>query len=126
MVANMVARLTTLLSLTSAQQTSATTIFTTEETALAALRPQMDTARTALTTSVEAGDTSGISIAATQIGSLTTQEVLARGTADALFYAILTTDQQTKYKTLGGPGGGRGGPGVPGGRGGGFGPGGPR
>jgi len=122
MVANQVARLTTLLTLTTAQQASATTIFTAEQTALSGLRTSMDTAHTALTTAVEANDAAGISAAATQTGSLTSQEVLARGTAEAAFYAILTPAQQTTYKALGGPGEGPGGGrGGPGGRGG-FGP----
>ena len=79
MVANQVARLTTLLSLTTAQQTSATTIFTTEQTTLSGLRTSMDTAHTALQTAVEANDTAAISAQATQIGSLTSQDVLAHG-----------------------------------------------
>jgi Spy/CpxP family protein refolding chaperone len=116
MVANRVARLTALLTLTTAQQTQATTIFTTEQTTLSGLATSMKTTRTALSTAVEANDTAGISAQASQIGSLTTQEVLARSTADAGFYALLTGDQQTKYKQFGagrGPGG-RGG--FPGGR----------
>jgi Spy/CpxP family protein refolding chaperone len=118
MIANRVARLTTLLTLTSAQQAEATTIFTTEQTALSALLTSIQSARTALQTAVEKNDLTGIMTQATQIGSLTTQQVEAQGKADAAFYGILTTDQQTKYgqlQTLG-----LGGPGGPGG----FGPGG--
>ena len=69
----------------------------------------METARTALQTAVEANDTTGVSSQANQIGTLTAQEVTARATADAAFYLILTSDQQTKFKTLGTSGGGRGG-----------------
>jgi Spy/CpxP family protein refolding chaperone len=104
-VANRVARLTTLLTLTPAQQTQATTIFTTEQSALASVSASMKTARTTLQGDVETNNTTGISAQAGQIGSLTTQEVEATATANAAFYAILTADQQTKYKTLGGPGG---------------------
>ncbi len=50
--ANIVARLTTLLDLTSSEQTAATTIFATEATADQALQTQMQTAQTALQTAV--------------------------------------------------------------------------
>jgi Spy/CpxP family protein refolding chaperone len=110
MVANRVTRLTALLTLTTAQQAQATTIFTTEQTALATVSANMKTARTTLQSDVEANNTAGIAAQASQIGSLTTQEVEATATANAAFYALLTPDQQTKYKTVGGGGGnGRGG-----------------
>jgi Spy/CpxP family protein refolding chaperone len=121
-VAHQVERLTVLLTLTAAQQTSATTFFTTEQTALAAIQTSLETAQTALETAVEANSPGGITTAATQIGTLTTQQFEAVGTANAAFYAILTADQQTKYKQLlgggylnggfpgGGPGHGPGGP----------------
>ncbi len=118
-VSQIVTRLTTLLDLTSAQQTSATTIFTSEETALATIRTSMHTARTALQADIKSDNTADIAVQAAAIGNLTTQEVQAQGTADAAFYAILTADQQSKYETLGprGPGGpgGFGGPGPHGG-----------
>jgi Spy/CpxP family protein refolding chaperone len=118
MVAHQVARLTKLLDLTSTQQASATTIFTTEQTALSTLRTSTQTARTALQTAITSNDAANIGIASTQIGNLTGQEVLAQATASAAFYAILTADQQTKYETLGPLGGGPGGPGGLGGPGG--------
>jgi Spy/CpxP family protein refolding chaperone len=119
MVANQVARLTKLLDLTSAQQTSATNIFTTEQTALAALRTSLQTAQTALQTAITNNDAATIGTAAAQIGTLTGEQVLAQATGSAAFYAILTPEQQSKYETLGplggGPGGfGPGGPGGPG------------
>jgi len=117
MVAQRVAHLTTLLSLNSDQQAKATTLFTTEETALSAIHGSMRTARTALNAAVEANDANGIASAAAEIGTLTTQEVQGQATADAAFYAILSNDQQTKYKAMpfghGGPGGGPRGPGGP-------------
>lgn len=114
-IAHQVSRLTTLLTLNSAQQTQATAIWTQEETALSGVRDSMRTAHAALKTAVEANDTATIAAQATQIGELTTQEVSARATAEAAFYALLTADQQTKFKQLrGGPGGrGHGGPGGP-------------
>ncbi len=120
-VADRVARLTKLLTLSTLQVTEATTLFTTELTALNTISTSLTTARTALTTAVEANSPSGITTAATTIGTLTMQQELAEGTAEAGFYFDLTADQQTKYKELiaaglngegfnhgfgGGPGGG--------------------
>ena len=124
--ANIVARLTTLLDLTAAQQTTALTIITAEATTDASLATQMQTAQTALQTAVLANSTSGIKSAATTIGGLTAQQIESDAGADATFYGILTAAQQTKYATLQLPGlgtsGGQAGPGrgEPGG------PGGPR
>ncbi len=114
MVANQVARLTTWLGLTSTQQASATTIFTSEQTTLAGVRTSMQAARTALQTAIKSDDVNAIGTQSAQIGSLDGQEVLAQATASAAFYAILTRDQQSKYNTLGPLGGGPGGPGGPG------------
>ena len=111
MVANQVARLTKLLDLTAAEQTAATAIFTTEQTALAAVRTNMQTARKALQTAIKTDDTATIGTQATQIGTLTGEEVLAQATASGAFYALLTSEQQTKYETLGPLGGGPAGPG---------------
>ncbi|MGB6942283.1 MAG: Spy/CpxP family protein refolding chaperone [Bryobacteraceae bacterium] len=117
MVADQVARLTKLLDLSSAQQASATTIFTTEQTALATLRTSLHTARTALQTAIKSNDTGTIGTEAAQIGTLTGQQVLAQATASGAFYAILTADQQSKYDTFGPLSGGPGGRGGPGPRG---------
>jgi len=103
-IANRVARLTALLTLTTGQQGQATTIFTTEQMALSGLATSMKAARTALQTAVEADNTNGIAAQAGTIGALTTQEVQATATANAAFYAILLPDQQTKYKQFGGAG----------------------
>jgi LTXXQ motif family protein len=116
-VTNQVARLTKLLDLTPAQQTSATEYFTTEETALATIRTSMHTARAALQADIKSANKTDIATQAKTIGSLTAQEVEAQATADAEFYAILNQDQQSKYESLGV----RNGPGGPGGPGG-FGP----
>jgi hypothetical protein len=58
----------------------------------------MQTAQTALQAAVTSN--TGLSAAATQIGSLTAQQVLIQSTGDAAFYATLTSDQQTKYAEL--------------------------
>lgn len=111
-VANKVARLTTLLTLTTAQQAQATAIFTTEQSALSTVSAGMKAARTALKTAVQANDTAGIALQATTIGNLTTQEVQAQSTANADFYAILTAAQQAQYNKLGAWGGYGGGGGF--------------
>jgi len=96
-VAREVARLTALLTLTTAQQTQATTIFTTEQTSLSALATPTQAARTALKTAIQNNDATGIQTQATALGSLEQQRVVAQATADAAFYAILTPSQQTTY-----------------------------
>jgi hypothetical protein len=126
--ANIVARLTTLLDLTSTQQATATTIFTAEATTDQSLQTEMQTAQTSLQTAITSN--TGIAAAAATIGGLTTQQVTADATADASFYLILSSTQQTKYTTLqplglGASGPGPGGPGGPGGPPPGGGPGGP-
>jgi Spy/CpxP family protein refolding chaperone len=100
-VANRVAGLTQLLNLNASQQESASTIFSTEQTALATPRISMQSARVALQAAIKSNDTAKISTLATQIGALTSQEVLAQATASAAFYAILTALQQSKYDTHG-------------------------
>lgn len=112
MVANKVARLTALLTLTTAQQTEATTIYTAEQSTASTLMTSLQTARTALQTAVLKNDQNGITTDATQIGTLTTQLTEAQAKADAAFYLILTADQQTKFTQLhlNGGGGGFGGP----------------
>jgi Spy/CpxP family protein refolding chaperone len=109
--------LTSELSLTTAQQQQATTIFTNAATGAAALRDGSTTARQSLSAAVKANDTTGIDLASTTIGNLTGQLTAINAKADAAFYQILTPDQQTKFNSLrgsGGPGGfgGRGGPGA--------------
>jgi hypothetical protein len=85
----------------------------------------MQTAQTALQTAITGSDAAGITAAATQIGTLTTQQVEAQAAAAVAFYAILTSTQQTQYASLKQFGLGLGGPGFggPGGPGGGPGPG---
>ena len=106
MVAKRVARLTSLLGLTTAQQSQATTIFTTEQATASGLFSSLRTARTTLKEAVKTNDAGSIATQSTQIGNLTAQETQARATADAALFAILTADQQTKYGELrgGGPG----------------------
>ena len=116
MTANRVARLTTLLTLTTDQQTQATAIFTKEQSAESSVLTSMQAARKSLQTAVQTNDAAGITASATQIGALTTELVADQARADAAFYAILTAEQQAKYNEL--QSAGPGGPGGPGGFGG--------
>jgi Spy/CpxP family protein refolding chaperone len=110
-VANQVTHLTSLLSLTTSQQSQATTIFTAAQTTISTVRTDLQAAHTALTTAVEANDSAGIATQTTLIGTLTSQQALAQATADAAFYQILTGTQQTQFAAFlsegphGGPGG---------------------
>jgi Spy/CpxP family protein refolding chaperone len=114
--------LTSALSLTTAQQQQATTIFTNAANAATALRDSSNAARQSLSAAVKSNDTTGIDLASTTIGNLTAQLTALNAKADAAFYLILTPDQQTKFNSLKGPGGpggfggGRGAGGFSGGR----------
>jgi Spy/CpxP family protein refolding chaperone len=92
--------LTTVLSLTSAQQATATTIFTNTATTTSGLRTQMKTAHQSLTTAVQNNDTANISSISITIGGLVTQLISAQASARAAFYQILTPDQQSKLTQL--------------------------
>lgn len=109
--ATQVARLTTLLSLTTAQQAQATTIFTNEQTAITPIETQVQTLRTSLTAAVKSNQTSTIDTVAAQLGAYNGQITAIQSKAQAAFYAILTATQQTQYDSLRGPGGPGGGPG---------------
>jgi Spy/CpxP family protein refolding chaperone len=102
MAQHQVQRLTTLLSLTSEQQTEALTIFTNSAIANATVHTNMKTAQTALKTAIEANDAATINTTATGIGVLEGQLTANTSLADAAFYAILTADQKTKFAALGG------------------------
>ena len=126
MIARQVSHYTTLLSLDAGQQSKATALLTAEHEATANMRGSMRTAQKALHAAIENNDAAGISAAATQIGTLTAQEMQAHATAQAGFFAMLSPSQQTMYKQLG-PMGGHMGGGGPGGMHRGFGgPGGPQ
>jgi len=117
-IANQVARLTTLLDLTTAQAAQATTILTNAESAVSGLQTTLSTDQTALESAIKANATSTIDQLSAAIGTIDGQILDARSKAEASLYAILTAAQQAKVDTMGGPrllGGG--GPGGPGGRG---------
>lgn len=113
MIARRVEMLTKLLTLTDAQKTQATTIFTTAQTASSSLRTSSQTARESLSAAIKSNNTSLIDQLSANLGTLSGQLTAIESKADAAFYAILTSDQQSKYDEVprGGMGGGPGGPG---------------
>jgi Spy/CpxP family protein refolding chaperone len=92
--------LTTVLSLTPAQQQQATTIFTNAMTGGATIHDDMKAAHQNLQTAIKNNDQNGITQSATTIGNLTAQMVAAHAKAQAAFYQILTPDQQNKLSQL--------------------------
>jgi hypothetical protein len=102
---NIVARLTTVLGLSAAQQTQATAIFTNEQTALEPIRTNIQTDHTNLAAAIKKNDTATIDTLSAQLGTYSAQISDITSKAQAAFYAILTADQQTKYDSLHGPGG---------------------
>lgn len=114
---NTVQQYAIVLALTSAQQEQALTFYTADATTEATLRTQVTTAQEALVAAVKADNATLIAEAASTLGSLEAQKLLAQATANAQLYAILTTEQQTKFAALlaRGPETGGGGPvGLPG------------
>ena len=91
--------LTRLLTLTTAQQQQATTIFTNSITAETSIRDNLRTARQSLSETIKTNAGSTIDQVATTIGSLTSQQTSIEAKADAAFYLILTPDQQTKLNS---------------------------
>lgn len=124
MIARQVERLTTLLDLTTAQAAQVTSILTAAQSSASTIQSGLATTRDSLQTAITANSTATIDQLAAAIGLADGQLLAIRARSEAGIYVLLTPDQQTKLKTLGGIdalGGGPGGrgPGRPG-------PGGPR
>lgn len=100
-VTRQLSMLTERLSLTADQQKQISGILTGAATTEAKLRTGMEAAHKSLQTAIQSNDSAAIATAAEQIGDLTRQEVQARATADAAIYALLTPDQQAKFKNFG-------------------------
>jgi Spy/CpxP family protein refolding chaperone len=98
--AHQVKRMTTLLSLTSAQQQQATTIYTNAATAEQAIRQSEKATRDSLRTAVKNNDAATIDQVSSSIAQSTAQLTSIRAKADAAFYQILTADQQAKLTEL--------------------------
>ena len=98
--------LASLLTLTDAQKTQATTIFTNASTSSQTILTSLQTDRQSLSSAVKTNNTASIDQVAATIGTLEGQLTAINAKADAAFYAVLTADQQTKYDALphGGPG----------------------
>jgi Spy/CpxP family protein refolding chaperone len=102
------------LSLTSAQQSQATPLFTAALTANQTIMASLRQAHTSLEAAIKSNDSNAIVTLTAQIGTLTGQSMANTAKADAAFYALLTPDQQAKYtpntgfggRGFGGPGGG--------------------
>ena len=92
--------LTTILSLTAAQQQQATTIFTDATTTALTVRTNLKTAHQSLGNAVKSNDTSNIDQVSISIGNLTAQQVSTEAKANAAFYQILTPDQQAKFNQI--------------------------
>ncbi len=99
-VARQVSFLTTLLTLTTSQAATATTIFTNELNAITPIQTNITTAQTALAAAVKTNSASTIATQSALIGTLTGQIVALEANADAGFYALLTTAQQTTLGTV--------------------------
>lgn len=110
MVQHRVNYLTTVLSLTSAQQTQVTNILTSAATNQSTVHATMKTARTNLQNAINSNDTAAIEQASNSIGTLVAQQVLTRARTEAAIYQALTPEQQTKMSQLESQGhrGGRG------------------
>lgn len=113
MIEMRVDHLATRLTLTDAQKTQATKIFTDAQAASTNARTSMQETRTSIAAAVKTNDTGAIDRLAITAGSLSGQITAIESKAEAAFYSILTADQKTKHDTTRGRGpGGPGGPGF--------------
>jgi periplasmic protein CpxP/Spy len=118
MIQHRLAYMTTVLSLTTAQQAQVKSVLTAAVANGSTTHGSMKTAHDNLKTAIHANDPAGMEQAASTIGNLMAQEELARAKTEAAIYQLLTPEQQTKMAALeseehhGGPGRGPGGPGL--------------
>ena len=114
-----VSTMTTILTLSSAQQTQIKTILTNEQTAETGFRTSMRAAHTSLKTAVQSNDAASIEQISNTIGTITAQSTASHAKTEAAIFQLLNPEQQAKAVQLHGLLDGPGGPG-------GFGHGGPR
>jgi Spy/CpxP family protein refolding chaperone len=100
MIQRRVAKMTTLLTLTPAQQTQVTAILTSAAQSRAGDRGSMKQVRAQMRTAIEANDSATIEQASNQIGNIAAQNAAARAKTAAAIYQILTPDQKAKAQQL--------------------------
>jgi hypothetical protein len=86
--------LTALLSLTGAQQLTASAIFANAASTRASVKSSLKAARKALKDAVKNNDASGITQASNALGVLTGQHIASGAAANAAFFQLLTPAQQ--------------------------------
>ena len=97
-VADQIARLTKLLTLTTTQVTQATTIYTNALTAVTPLESTLNADYTALETAVKANATSTVDSLSASIGTLTGQVIDIRNKADAA--AVGTQSDRSNARSM--------------------------
>jgi Spy/CpxP family protein refolding chaperone len=111
MAQHQVERYSTLLTLNSSQVEQATSIFTAEATARSGSFASEKAAHQALDAAIKANDKEAIQSTATKLGQMGGEMMASHALAQAQFYALLDTDQKSKFAELekehmmmGGPG----------------------
>lgn len=100
MVQHRVKHLTTVLSLTAAQQAQVTTILTNAVASQSTVSASTKTAHTNLQNAIHSNDAAAMEQAANSIGAMSAQKALAHAKIEAAIYQTLTPEQQTKMAQL--------------------------
>ena len=100
MVQHRVAYLTTVLTLTTAQQTQITNVMSAAATGKSTNHSAMKNAHDSLKTAIHSNDAAGMEAASNTIANLMAQEMLAHAKTEAAIYQLLTPEQQTKMSAL--------------------------
>ncbi|HXN71844.1 MAG TPA: Spy/CpxP family protein refolding chaperone [Candidatus Acidoferrales bacterium] len=108
MVQHRVSYLTTVLSLTTAQQAQVTTILTNAAASHSNASTSMKTAHTNLQNAIHSNDAAAMEQAANSLGAISAQKALAHAKIEAAIYQTLTPEQQAKMTQLETQGGHRG------------------
>src|ERR1700735_133389 len=108
MVQHRVNYLTTVLSLTTAQQAQVTTILNNAMASHSNVSASMKTAHTNLQNAIHSNDAAAMEQAANSLGAMSAQKALARAKIEAAIYQTLTPEQQAKMAQLESQGGHRG------------------
>jgi len=100
MVQHRVNYLTTVLSLTTAQQAQVTTILTNAVASHSTASTSMKTAHTNLQNAIHSNDAAAMEQAANSLGAMSAQKTLAHAKIEAAIYQTLTPEQQAKMLQL--------------------------